>query len=53
MNPYDPHEPSEESQLDRIERKLDNLEGSFLLTILLGAMFTAAIFMFFETVLPR
>jgi len=52
MNPYDPRD-SEESQLDRIERKLDNLEGSFLLTILLGAAFTAMIFVFFETVLPR
>jgi hypothetical protein len=52
MNPYDPRD-SEESQLDRIERKLDNLEGSFLLTILLGAAFTAMIFVFFKTVLPR
>jgi hypothetical protein len=52
MNPYDPHN-ADESQLDRIERKLDNLEGSFLLTILLGAAFTAIIFVFFETVLPR
>jgi hypothetical protein len=52
MNPYDHHD-GDESQLDRIERKLDRLEGSFLLTILLGAAFTAMIFVFFETVLPR
>jgi hypothetical protein len=52
MNPYDPND-AEETQLDRIERKLNNLEGSFLLTILLGAAFTAMIFVFFETVLPR
>jgi hypothetical protein len=52
MNPYEPRD-GDESQLDRIERKLDNLEGSFLLTILLGAAFTAMIFVFFETVLPR
>jgi len=50
MNPYDSHD-GEESQLDRIERKLDNLEGSFLLTILLGAAFTAMIFVFFDIVL--
>jgi len=53
MNPYDSHDPNEESQLDRIKRKLNNLEGSFILTILLGAAFTAMIFVFFETVLPR
>jgi hypothetical protein len=52
MNPYDPHD-ADESQLDRIERKLNNLEGSFLLTILLGAAFTAMIFVFFEIVLDR
>lgn len=53
MNPYDFHEPSDEIQLDRIERELDSLESSFMLTILLGAAFTAMIFVFFDTVLPR
>jgi hypothetical protein len=52
MNPYNPHD-GEESQLDRIERKLDRLDGSYLLTILLGAAFTAMIFVFFEIVLAR
>jgi hypothetical protein len=52
MNPYQPHD-DDESQLDRIERKLDNLEGSFLLTILLGAAFTAMIFVFFNIVLAK
>jgi hypothetical protein len=36
MNPYQP--PSDdESQLDRIERKLDRLDGSYLLTLAIGA----------------
>jgi len=29
MNPYEP--PDDESQLDRIERKLDRLNGEFFL----------------------
>jgi hypothetical protein len=52
MNPYQPPN-ADESQLDRIERKLDRLDGSYLLTILLGAAFTAMIFVFFEIVLAR
>ena len=38
MNPYQPPD-SEESQLDRIERKLDTLTGEFALTMLAGAVF--------------
>jgi hypothetical protein len=30
MNPYEP--PGDESRLDRIERKIDRLDGSYLLT---------------------
>jgi hypothetical protein len=52
MNPYDPHD-ADESQLDRIERKLDRLDGSYVLTILLGAAFTAMIFVLFEIVSAR
>ena len=38
MNPYQP--PSgDESQLDRIERKLDRLNGEFLVTLIGGAGF--------------
>jgi len=52
MNPYEPRD-GDESQLDRIERKLDRLDGSFLLTILLGAAFTAMIFVLVEIVSAR
>jgi hypothetical protein len=36
MNPYEP--PDDESQLDRIERKIDKLSGEFVVTLLLGAV---------------
>ena len=52
MNPYDPND-AEENQLDRIERKIDRLDGSYLATVLLAKLFTAMIFVFFEIVLPR
>jgi hypothetical protein len=35
MNPYQP--PDYESQLDRIERKLDKLNGEFFITLIGGA----------------
>jgi hypothetical protein len=41
MNPYEP--PANESQLDRIERKLDKLNGEFLTVLILGAGFGAAV----------
>jgi hypothetical protein len=46
MNPYQP--PSDdESQLDRIERK-HRIEGSYLLTLLIGGAFTALVFLMVE-----
>jgi hypothetical protein len=49
MNPYQP--PSDdESQLDRIERKLDRLDGSYLLTLFIGALFTGTIWLLVEIV---
>jgi hypothetical protein len=52
MNPYQP--PSDdESQLDRIERKLDRLDGSYLATLVLAALFTASIFVLVEIVSAR
>ena len=51
MNPYEP--PDDESQLDRIERKLNRLDGSYLLTIFLGAVFTALVFLLVEIVSAR
>ena len=47
MNPYQPP-PNDESQLDRIERKLDRLDGSYLLTLLIGGAFTALVFLLVE-----
>ena len=49
MNPYDPRD-SEESQLDRIERKLDRLDGSYLLTLIIGALFAGTIWLLVEIV---
>jgi hypothetical protein len=46
MNPYEP--PSDESQLDRIERKLDKLNGEFLTVLILGAGFGAAVLILLE-----
>jgi hypothetical protein len=41
MSPYEP--PSaDESQLDRIERKIDKFNGEFLTVLILGAGFGAA-----------
>jgi hypothetical protein len=47
--PYD----SDESQLDRIERKIDRLDGSYLATLVLAALFTTAIFVLVEIVATR
>jgi hypothetical protein len=52
MNPYDPHD-ADESQLDRIERKLDRLDGLYLATLVLAALFTASIFVLVEIVSAR
>jgi hypothetical protein len=46
MNSYEPHD--EESQLDRIERKIDRLDGSYLLTLIVGGAFTALVFLLVE-----
>jgi hypothetical protein len=51
MNPYKP--PDDESQLDRIERKLDRLDGSYLATLVLSSLLTASIFVLVEIVLAR
>jgi hypothetical protein len=51
MNPYQP--PDDESQLDRIERKIDRLNGSYLATLVLAALFTASIFVLVEIVSAR
>jgi hypothetical protein len=52
MNPYDSHD-GEESQLDRIERKLDRLDGSYLAALVLAALLTASIFVLVEIVSAR
>jgi len=52
MNPYEPPD-ADESQLDRIERKLDRLDGSYLATLVFAALFTASIFVLFEIVSAR
>ena len=41
MNPYQPPD-ADESQLDRIERKLDRLNGEFALTLMTGAILATA-----------
>jgi hypothetical protein len=47
MNPYQP--PSDdESQLDRIERKIDQLNGSYMLTIIIGGSLVALGFLLVE-----
>ena len=51
MNPYQP--PSDESQLDRIERKIDRLNGSYLLTLLIGGSLMALVFLLVEIVSAR
>ena len=40
MNPYEP--PDDESQLDRIERKIDRLNGEFAMTLMIGAIVATA-----------
>jgi len=52
MNPYQPPD-ADESQLDRIERKLDKLSGEFVVTLLLGAAFTLLVFLLVEIVSAR
>jgi hypothetical protein len=51
MNPYQP--PDDESQLDRIERKLDKLDGSYVLTLLIGGSLMALVFLLVEIVSTR
>ena len=46
MNPYEP--PGDESQLDRIERKIDKLNGEFLNVLIVGAGFGAAVLLLLE-----
>jgi hypothetical protein len=46
MNPYEP--PDDESQLDRIEQKLDSLNGWYLLTLIIGGELTALGFLLVE-----
>jgi hypothetical protein len=41
MNPYQPPD-ADESQLDRIERKIDRLNGEFALTLMTGAILATA-----------
>ena len=47
MNPYQPPD-ADESQLDRIERKIDRLNGEFLTVLVLGAGFGAAVLILLE-----
>ena len=52
MNPYEP--PSDdESQLDRIERKLDSLNGSYMLAIAIGAVLVVYAYLAVEAVSAR
>ena len=46
VNPYEP--PDNESQLDRIERKIDKLNGEFLTVLIVGAGFGAAVLLLLE-----
>jgi hypothetical protein len=50
MNPYEP--PSDESQLDRIERK-HRIEGWYLLTLLMVVLFTGILEILVEIVSAR
>jgi hypothetical protein len=47
MNPYEPP-GANENQLDRIERKIDKLNGEFLTVLILGAGFGAAVLILLE-----
>jgi TRAP-type mannitol/chloroaromatic compound transport system permease small subunit len=51
MNPYEP--PDDESQLDRIERKIGRLNGWYLLTLLIVALLTGVIELLAEIVSAR
>jgi hypothetical protein len=52
MNPYQP--PSDdESQLDRIEQKIDRLNGSHLLAIAIGALLVVYLYLAVEAVSAR
>ena len=51
MNPYQP--PDDESQLDRIERKLDRLDGSYLLTLAIGAVLVVYLYLAVEAISAR
>jgi hypothetical protein len=47
MNPYQPP-PDDESQLDRIERKIDSLNGSYMLAIAISGTLAALVFLLVE-----
>jgi hypothetical protein len=47
MNPYQPPD-ADESQLDRIERKLDRLNGEFFITLIGGAGFGVMVIFLLE-----
>jgi hypothetical protein len=51
LNPYQP--PDDESQLDRIERKLDRLNGSYILTLAIGAVLVVYAYLAVEAVSAR
>ena len=51
MNPYQP--PDDETQLDRIERKIDSLNGSYLLTLAIGALLVVYLYLAVEAVSAR
>ena len=51
MNPYQP--PDDESQLDRIERKIDQLNGSYVLAIAIGALLVVYLYLAVEAVSAR
>jgi hypothetical protein len=52
MNPYQPPD-ADESQLDRIERKLDRLNGSYMLAIAIGALLVVYGYLAVEAVSAR
>jgi hypothetical protein len=52
MNPYQPP-PDDESQLDRIERKIDQLNGSYILAIAIGALLVVYAYLAVEAVSAR
>jgi hypothetical protein len=52
MNPYQPPD-ADESQLDRIERKIDSLNGSYVLAIAIGALLVVYAYLAVEAVSAR